>query len=71
MNELLTDWLSGTVRPVRCGVYQRLLNPDLAPIFALWDGVHWRLGKSTIALAAQEQMLSSIQLTPKWRGVVR
>lgn len=63
----LTDWLDGTAKPARHGVYQKLFDDDV--YYSYWNGVWW----SPLAMAANQATMSlhcdsTIQFLP-WRGL--
>ncbi len=56
-----TDWYEGWQHPVRIGVYERLLAPDVFRY--LWDGLQW-----THVRANSHGVPSYMQDLP-WRGL--
>lgn len=69
----LTDWVSGDLKPVRDGVYERDYadnkdNPD--PVFCKFEKGSWFCYATTEEEAANEYVKSDIDWYP-WRGLAK
>ena len=74
MSKKLTPWFPGDVKPVRPGVYQRLLDPDTTYqeiVFSRFDGVAWFTGADSCELALCRIAESPFQHSVKWRGLTK
>lgn len=73
MNEELTPWFRGVLKPVRKGVYKRELIPSGYVGFAYWDGVRWFAVRTTADQAVREARLGFKSSTDvaqtRWRGL--
>lgn len=73
----LTDWFSGSVKPVRKGVYQRMYTygKSTQSQYCYWDGKFWYMGEPRADLAraygtSPYNGLAPNQFLP-WRGVLK
>ena len=66
----LTDWISGNVKPVRVGVYQREYDSgDVA--YSYWNGKFWSVYGATPEEAESWVDTPSTAQTLRWRGLAR
>lgn len=69
----VTPWFPGTVKPVRPGVYQRMLNVEI--VYAYFDGRHWFNSSPSFVVAKRNgrfsRFISGVQNTADWRGVLQ
>lgn len=63
----LTPWFPGTVKPVRPGVYQRIVW--CRRTYSFWDGQHWHAGTESPKPARYVDRLSDFQASAQWRGI--
>jgi len=64
----LTDWISGDLKPVRDGVYQRnFFNIPVIKFSMFKEGI-WYWGDECFAIAATETDIAPLQELP-WRGL--
>lgn len=64
----LTPWMPSSAKPVREGVYQRLL-PDGEVVYARWSSLGgWHAFKPATSLAAREDASTNFPGLP-WRGM--
>jgi len=62
----LTDWIDGTLAPVRVGYYERHFTDSMEvskPFIHYWDGIHWLLSDSMMPHWRQ------VGDYPCWRGL--
>lgn len=66
----LTDWISGDLKPVRDGVYER--NYFNVPVikFCLFKKGYWYWSNECLAIAATKCEVAPIQNLP-WRGLAK
>lgn len=69
-----TPWFSGTVKPVRPGVYERRYVKDwrggMSSLYAFWTGRIWRPGQSDLNAAPTARGESIFFAGEcKWRGL--
>lgn len=64
----LTDWISGDLKPVRDGVYQRCYSHSAHPIYSKFYEGHWYCWNSTVEKASESKFISIVQHL-KWRGI--
>lgn len=73
MNEELTPWFRGVLKPVRKGVYKRELIPSGYVGFAYWDGVRWYVAAKDREIAETKfrcGFKSSMDVAQtRWRGL--
>lgn len=65
-----TEWISGRLKPVRVGVYERKLPPFV--VFSYWDGQSWGcscFAASEASLVHRISGTSNSQCRP-WRGLL-
>lgn len=69
----VTPWFPGTVKPVRPGVYQRMLNLEV--VYAYFGGKNWYLSSPFYGQARSNgecaHRVSAVQTSPQWRGVLK
>ena len=65
---MLTPWFDYTVKPVRKGVYERLL-PGGSVFFSHWNGEFWGLGVSSPEEARLYRNKPSFYNHGRWRGL--
>ena len=72
----LTEWYSGEQKPVRVGVYERLMKPmgDLC-MYAYWDGrrwfrTEWSVHGPLTTSQSKPSCVSMYQYEP-WRGLAK
>ena len=63
----LTDWISGNLKPVRYGVYQRLFESGAIGYSCFYRG-YWYAWEDTPEKAEKVQFVSEHQFKP-WRGL--
>lgn len=68
----LTPWFDGTVKPVRVGLYQRLMFPGFRHVYAWWDGKRWSAASifKTEALVLKGSYARN-QIHAQWRGLAQ
>lgn len=73
----LTDWIPGTQKPVRKGIYERYSEYDEIQDYAKWDGRRWMCGQATPEKADSLVMVESM-FQPHhgnsnfvWRGILK
>lgn len=67
-----TDWFPGSVKPVRAGLYERLVG--LREMWSAFDGTVWYLSAYTQAEAVENremETLSAKQAHFQWRGILQ
>jgi len=64
----LTDWISGDLKPVRDGVYQRKYNHVDGFIYAKFKRGYWHCWSHTVESANQSVLIAADQ-NLKWRGL--
>lgn len=62
----LTPWFASHQKPVRPGVYQRMIGTHI--VYSEWDGDRWLRNATTPEIAAGMLFPSMSQRLP-WRGV--
>ena len=73
MSKLFTNWFSGSIKPVREGVYQRRMfgegyNSSLS--YSRWDGKYWCVLEYDKYAASTWRVISHYQ-DLEWRGLNR
>lgn len=63
----LTPWFPPEVKPVRFGIYERLWSDG--PLYALWNGKHWKTSWGTPDVAARNSSIGSGVQNLPWRGL--
>lgn len=67
-----TDWFPGSVKPVRAGLYERLLPGDAEARWAWFDGTVWYLSAMTAEEALGHCGITAMsQSNPQWRGILQ
>lgn len=61
----VTDWIPGSVRPMREGVYERRVSDGT---YSCWDGAAWNRDSDSPAEAAGSRTTSRDQ-NASWRGL--
>jgi len=70
MSARVTDWLSGDLKPVRVGVYQKIFCGDI--VYAHWNGDFWGMftgPKSKPEDALRDAHCRSMAQRAHWRGL--
>lgn len=67
---ILTNWYPGHIKPVREGVYQRVLPWTGNAGYSRWDGRFWCSFEASVVDAAIRTTSSGFQ-DLKWRGVAK
>lgn len=66
----LTDWISGDLKPVRDGMYQRDYNDGSNILYCRFKNGQWILGKKDLNFAAAQTSISAWQ-NELWRGLAK
>lgn len=70
MNQKLTPWYPGHIKPARPGVYQQLSGFRKSVGYQFWDGVSWYSWEATPEKAAESKCKVAISWqSDKWRGL--
>jgi len=64
----LTDWISGDLKPVRDGMYQRNYGDGSNLLYCRFQDGIWYLGKADLSFAAGQTSISTWQ-KELWRGL--
>lgn len=70
----LTPWFSGTVKPVRVGVYERLYTTRVTArkvFYCYWNGIRWSHAANSIETAEEFKHIASADQDLSWRGVLK
>jgi len=67
----LTGWISGDLKPVRVGVYERDSWGQGSTIYSLWNGEFWCVGRGTVQAAEKMQHQRSYYQSHTWRGLLK
>ena len=70
----LTGWYPVDVHPVREGVFElHLRDDDRSPLYAFWDGAHFRQATDTVEAAYEAHdtgpLWPELEEGLKWRGL--
>lgn len=70
-----TEWFSGSVKPVRAGVYERMYPAGKSGVvrYSYWSGEHWYTSGGTPSIATGALYYDDVaprQALP-WRGLVK
>jgi len=68
MNQQLTGWISGDLKPVRVGVYERQGLPNS---FSYWNGKRWSFSNETVKEAYADRRVPSFAQVRPWRGLAQ
>jgi hypothetical protein len=67
--ENLTSWYSGTQKPARIGVYERLVDERGYVQYNYWTGLRWAIGGHSPDDAMKYSRIASNYQNVAWRGL--